>query len=495
MTPMRPKTKIVCTLGPSTASEDTLRTMVQAGMSIARLNFSHGALEEHKAAVNMVRKVSDALGIPVGIMVDVPGAKYRTGPLGTGVVNLKDGERFTLTSRDIIGNQEIVAVAPPGIHRDATVGHPIMLDDGFLELKTIAINDQDVECAVVRGGRLTERRGVATPGRAPSQPFPSEQAMRAMEFAAAEKVDFVALSMVTRNTHVFRAREILESKGMKPFIISKIERADAIDRLDSILEASDGIMVARGDMGVEVRLAQVPVIQKKLISKSNEYGKPVITATQMLESMVRSPVPTRAEVTDVANAIYDGTDAIMLSGETSVGQYPVQAVKVMAEVALEAEAALPYDRILVEKRAHIVGRVDDAIAYDAVRTASQINAGLIVAFTESGSTAGRVSRYRPRQHILALTPSPEGRRRLTLRWGVTPVMVERIDSVDDFFEVGDQAATKFADLPAGTQIVLVAGLPIGVPGGTNLLRVLSTSGKKVDSGFFKVAGKQPASKG
>ena len=469
----RPKTKIVCTLGPASSSEETVEALVQNGMSIARLNLSHGNLDEHLAAIQLVRQVSDRLGIPVGIMIDVPGAKYRTGPLGTSVLNLSRGDKLTLTSRDVVGTTELVAVSPPGIHRDATAGSPVLLDDGLIELNVIDVQQEEVLCEVVRGGRLTERRGVATPGKAPSQPFPDEYGTRALEFAAEHKADFVALSTVTSNADVHRAREILEGAGLDAQIISKIERAEALDHLESILEASDSLMVARGDMGVEVRLAQVPVIQKELIATCNDKGKPVITATQMLESMVRSPVPTRAEVTDVANAIYDGTDAIMLSGETSVGQYPVEAVKIMAEVAIEAEAALPYERIIIEKRRQLEPQTGDAISYDACQTAHQLNASLIVAFTESGSTAGRVSKYRPRPPILALTPSERVQRTLTLRWGVIPVIVPKIGNVDDFFAVGEKVAIDVAGVQSGDLVVLVAGLPIGVSGGTNLLKVLA----------------------
>ena len=475
MTATRPKTKIICTLGPASSSEKTLEELVRAGMSVARLNLSHGTLDEHGAAVQTVRQVSKRLGIPVGIMVDVPGAKYRTGPLGTGVLDLKREDRLTLTSRDLVGTREVVAVSPPGIHRDATVGDPVLLDDGLMELCVIEIQGQDVLCEVVRGGRLTERRGVATPGKSPSQPFPSEQAKKALEFAAEQQVDFVALSMVTLDANVDAARALLQQLGLEAEIISKIERAEALEHLESIIKASDGIMVARGDMGVDVRLAEVPMIQKRLIADSNVSGKPVITATQMLESMVRSPVPTRAEVTDVANAVYDGTDAIMLSGETSVGQYPVEAVKVMAEVAIEAEAALPYERMIVEKRGQLEPKTDDAISYDACQTAQQLNASLIVAFTESGSTASRVSKYRPMPPVLALTPSEHVQRRLTLRWGVTPITTPRIGNVDDFFALGEERAKEVAGLEPGSLVVLVAGLPIGVAGGTNLLRVLTVS--------------------
>ncbi len=468
-----PKTKIVCTLGPATSSDETLNELVEAGMSIARLNLSHGSLVSHAEDVRRVRRAADSVGVAVGIMVDIPGAKYRTGPLGTGVLELKRGDRLTLTSRDVVGTQSLVTVTPPGIHRDAAVGASVLLDDGLIELFVDAVNHDDVDCEVLRGGRLTERRGVATPGKSPSQPFPDEKATQALEFAAEHEADFVALSTITNANDVNRAREVLKSGGLDAIVISKIERAEALDHFDDIMAASDAIMVARGDMGVEVRLAEVPMIQKDLIARSNLAGKPVITATQMLESMIRSPVPTRAEVTDVANAIYDGTDAIMLSGETSVGQYPVEAVKLMAEVAVGAEAALPYDRMLVEKRRQLRPHADDAIAYDACQTAHQLDAAIIVAFTESGSTAGIVSKYRPKPPIIALTPSERVRSRLTLSWGVTPVTVPRIDSVEDFFALGEEQALGAPDVVPGSLVVLVAGLPIGVPGGTNLLRVLT----------------------
>ena len=468
----RPKTKIVCTMGPSTSASGTVEALIEAGMSVARLNLSHGSLGDHARMVQSIRHASEQLRIPVGIMVDVPGAKYRTGPLGTGVLNLGPGDALILTSRDVVGTKDTVAVAPRGIHRDALVGNKVLVDDGLIELQVKDIKELDVFCEVVRGGRLTERRGVATPGKSPSQPFPAEASLEALQFAAEHDADFVALSTVTSDTEIRTARDLLKERGSDAQIIAKVERAEALQNFDSILSASDAIMVARGDMGVEVRLAEVPMIQKDLIARSNAQGKPVITATQMLESMVRSPVPTRAEVTDVANAIYDGTDAIMLSGETSVGQYPVEATKIMAEVAIAAEAALPYESMIVDKRRQLEPQTDDALSYDACRTAQQLNASLIVAFTESGSTAGRVSKYRPMPPILALTPSHSVQRRLTLRWGVTAITASHVRSVDDFFALGEEAAIGFGAGP-GSLVVLVAGLPIGVPGGTNLLRVMT----------------------
>ena len=469
----RPKTKIVCTLGPSTESQETIRELVENGMSVARLNLSHGTLDTHATAIEQVRQASQEVGIPVGIMVDVPGSKYRVGPLAPGVVDLKRGDRLTLTSRDVTGTHEVIAVSPPGIHRDAMEGAPILLDDGLVELRALEIRGKDVLCEVIIGGRITERRGVTTPGRSPSQSFPDGRARESLRFAAEHNADFVALSTVTSDKDVHKARAILEEHGLEGFIISKIERAEALENLDSILAASDGLMVARGDMGVDVPLARVPVIQKDLIVRCNAAGKPVITATQMLESMVRSQVPTRAEVTDVANAVFDGTDSVMLSGETSVGEHPVQAVRVMADVAMEAEAALPYETMIREKARQLEAQTDDAISYDACRTAYQLKASLIVAFTESGSTAGRVSKYRPLPPILALTPYENVQRRLTLRWGVTPITVDSPTTTEDFFTRCEEQAVKAGGVKPGSLVVLVAGLPIGVPGGTNLLRVMT----------------------
>ncbi len=472
----RPKTKIVCTLGPATESQDTIRALIEAGMSVARLNMSHGTSDTHVAAIERVRAASRELKIPVSIMVDVPGTKYRTGPLSPAVINVKPGDRVTLTSRNIVGDHDVIGVYPPGIHRDASTERPVLIDDGLLEFRVLNVRNEDVECEVVVGGRITERRGVITPGKSPSQEFPDKRARECLRFAAIHQADYVALSTVISAEDILKSRAILEQNGARPLIVSKIERVEALDNFREILDASDSIMVARGDMGVEVPLARIPRIQKDLITKSNAAGKPVITATQMLESMVKSPVPTRAEVTDVANAIYDGTDAIMLSGESSVGDYPVQAVRVMAEVALEAESGLNYEKIILERLPYVEKQVDDAISYSAVRSAYQLNASLIVAFTQSGGTVGRVSKFRPHCPILALTHDEQTQRRLTLRWGATPVVVGELKTVEDFFAVGEEQARKSGAVGPGDLVVLVAGVPIGVPGGTNLLRVMKISG-------------------
>ena len=468
-----PKTKIVCTIGPASQGEEILLEMIRAGMSVARLNMSHGDINTHKRVIDRVRSLSRSMDVPIGIMVDVPGAKYRIGPLAPGAVNLGVGDTVVLTSSDIVGNQSKVGVTPPGIHHDAKLDGIVLVDDGNMEFKVIGIEDNDVRCRVIRGGRLTERRGVATPGKAPSQEFPDDKAKECLAFAAEHEADFVALSTITSSDDIKNARRILLEKGMKtPFIISKVERAEAIENIAEIVDESDALMVARGDMGVEIPLYRVPVVQKELIRKSNSAGKPVITATQMLESMVHSSSPTRAEVTDVANAVFDGSDAIMLSGETSIGKFPIEAVKIMVNTSKEAEAALPYHKMMEERFLQLESKTDDAISYAACQTSNLLGSKFIIAFTESGNSAGRVSRYRPESRILALTPWEEVCRVLTLRWGVYPVIVDSPTDVDDFFTVGEKEARKYMGEDKKGTVVLVAGTPIGVPGSTNMLRVL-----------------------
>ncbi len=444
-------------------------------MNVARLNMAHGTMEDHTTAFGHVRSIADELKQPVGIMVDVPGPKYRTGDVPSGSVSFKEGRRITLTSRQGGVDEEdfVVPVRPAGIHRDARPGNRVLLNDGMITLQIREVQGEDVLCEALTAGRITPGRGVTTPGVEPSQPFPDEKATAAMGFAARHQADFVALSTVTTSDDVAKAREILLALGFAGGIYSKVERSRAVANQVSIINESDGIIVARGDLGTEIRLARVPVVQKELIGLCNELGKPVITATQMLESMISLPVPTRAEVTDVANAVFDGTDAVMLSGETSIGRYPLEAVRFMAEVSLEAEKALPYDAILVEKRDHLEPLTDDAISYNACQTAHQLGAALIVTFTESGGTAKRVSKYRPRTPILALVHNERTRRSLTVTWGVQPVTTGSLERTDDFFDRAREEAVRRVGLKKGALLVLVAGVPIGLPGGTNLLRVLT----------------------
>ncbi len=466
------RTKIVCTLGPSTPNQQIIESMVESGMSIARLNMSHGSQSEHLIMSQNVRNASEKLKTPIGIMVDVPGTKFRIGPVKAGVVHLDINDTVELTSNNKSTNDKHFSVVPEGIENNIEIGDSILIDDGLIELKVILIEHNILKCSVVRGGRVTEGRGVASPGKSSQNLFPSAKASEALEFAAKIDADFVALSTITNPKDVVTAKTILSEHGSNPFIISKIERQEAMTNFDSILSESDGIMVARGDLGVDVQLAKVPVIQKEIITKSNAAGKPVITATQMLESMINSSIPTRAEVTDVANAIFDGTDAIMLSGETSIGKFPIEATQVMTDVALETEPALPYEKLIVEKQVHQESKTDDVISYDACQSAHQLDAKAIIAFTESGSTAGRVSKYRPKTPILALTPSEKVQRLLTIRWGVISITTKTLSTVEDFFGEAQSKSIEVIDAESGDKIVLVAGLPIGVAGGTNLMRVL-----------------------
>ncbi len=473
--PARPKTKIVCTLGPQSRSYEMISRLIQSGLTVARLNLSHGSFADHEEMFAVVRKASVDLNIPVGIMVDVPGPKYRTGPQSPGDIYLKSGDRIVLTSRTVTGSPDMLGVYPPGLHGDVEVGERILVDDGAVALRALSIEGTEVNCEVVDGGKITERRGVTTPGRAPALPFLDDRARDGLSFAAHQGADFVALSNVTEAEDITVARRLLAMDGSDAFIVSKIETAEAIVNFDDILTASDGIMVARGDMGVEIELELVPVIQKRLIGLSNQAGKPVITATQMLESMVLSPNPTRAEVTDVANAVYDGTDAVMLSSETSVGLFPDRAVEVMRKVALNAEADLPYDSILEEKAESLEHQTDDAISYDASRIANQLNADVIVAFTESGSTARRVSRYKPRPPILALTPYESVRRRLTVSWGVSPEIGPHLADVEELFRAAESQAVSSGWLSGEGKLVITAGFPFGVAGSTNFLHVMDVT--------------------
>ena len=451
-------------------SESTIERLIRAGARIFRINLSHGHEEDNATIIRRLRLVSKRLGARISVMVDIPSRKYRTGPTTPDVIVLRTGDEFTLTSRGVTGDESIVSVFPDGIHRDADPykHRRILIDDGALELQVEHVEGSEVRSRVIGGGSLTKGRGVAIPGRSPSLPFPDENVVKCLEFAA-RHADIVAISMVQVDGDVRQARKTLRSFGVDLFIVSKIETREALENFDSILKVSDGIMVARGDLGVNMDRYGVPFWQKKIIARSNEEGKPVITATQMLESMLRSREPTRAEVADVANAVLDGTDALMLSGETATGWFPVEAVRVMASAALEAEKNLMYDDILGDRFASRHQRADDAISYSAVCIVHSVNAKAIVAFTKSGSTAAKVSRYRPKSPVLALTPTEHILGRLALYWGVIPTVVPTPKAGDDFFEIGKELAQAILGLQSGDSIVLVAGLPLGVPGSTNLL--------------------------
>jgi len=465
------RTKIVCTIGPATGSVAVLERLIKAGMNIARLNLSHGTHHEHARYIQAIRKLSQRLGVNVAILVDLPGPKYRTGKIKGGQAVLKKGARVVLTARKVEGDATVISVSPPNLPQDIKVGDTVLLDDGAMQLKVLGKENSEVKCRVTAGGILTDNRGLVVPGMRTSVPFITDSLQENILFAIGKKPDYLALSFVSSAEDIAGTRAILRDNEADIPIIAKIERGEAVSRFDSILAVSDGVMVARGDLGVEIPLEKVPLVQKELIWKCNRAGKPVITATQMLESMITSARPTRAEVTDVANAIFDGTDATMLSAETSVGKYPVQAVRTMARIAQETENELPYKQLLAERGGWIEQETDELISYSACHTADSLGAAAIVAFTQSGSTAGRVSKYRPRVPILAITPSKVVSGRLLLHWGVYPFQIAEPSSVGELFATGARLAKDLGLARPGDLIVITGGVPIGVAGSTNLLKV------------------------
>ena len=465
------RTKIVCTIGPATCSAAAIERLILAGMNIVRLNLSHGTHREHGRYIQTIRRVSQRLGTDVAILMDLPGPKYRTGKLKDGQILLKNRSQVVLTTRQVTGDAGLIPVNLPHLPRDVKTGNLVLLDDGAMQLKVLGADGTEVRCRVIAGGVLTEGRGMVVPGMRISGPFITDALKKNLLFAISKGPEYIALSFVSSTADVKAVKDILRKNGADIPIIAKIERGDAVSKFDGILAASDGVMVARGDLGVDIPLERVPMVQKEIIQKCNLAGKPVIIATQMLESMINAARPTRAEVTDIANAIFDGTDATMLSAETSIGRYPVQAVTFMARIAQEAESKLPYDRILLERGRQLEHKTDELISYSACHTAYSLEAKAIVAFTQSGSTAGRVSKYRPRVPILAITPDCNVCRRLLLRWGVHPIRIPEQKSIDELFATGVRLAKEMRLAKAGDLIVITGGMPIGVAGSTNLLKV------------------------
>jgi pyruvate kinase len=446
--------------------------MLHAGMDVARINFSHGTHKEHSVQIRTLRRVARELGFPLAIMQDLPGPKNRTGKLKNGIIELKEGARFVLTTRQLLGNEHTVSVELPELPRKVRPGDTVYLDDGAIELKVIDTNTTDVTCVVVTGGKLGEEKGINVPRVNWDSPAITDEDWQHLAFGLKHQVDFVALSFIKEAADVKRVHEFLRKNSQSvPAVIAKIERREALDNLDEILDVADGAMVARGDLGIEIPLPKVPIVQKEIIHKCNRLGKPVIVATQMLESMVNSPRPTRAEVTDVANAIFDGADAIMLSEETAIGDYPVESVAMMAQIALEAEAALRYEEILLNSAKWVQPQTDDAISYAACNAAHQLGAAAIVAFTSSGSTARRVSKYRPRAPILAITPNRSTQRQLSLSWGVRAFQIPEPSRLTVLFARGARMAKRAGIARKDDIVVITGGVPIGVPGSTNLLKV------------------------
>lgn len=462
------RTKIVCTLGP--ASEGAvIRELIAAGMNVARLNFSHGTREEQGRRLKQVQQASREAGRPVAVLQDLAGPKLRLGELRPETVMLSPGQTFTLSSRPHLGGPEGAAVTTPEVIAATPVGARVLMADGALELKVVAKSPEALVCQVVAGGPLRSRQGLHLPGvHLPISPLTSKD-REDLAFGLAHEVDFVALSFVRRAQDVAELKELIQSHGADTPVIAKIERQEAVDRIDEILEVADGIMVARGDLGVETPLELVPLVQKQLIAKANRVGKPVITATQMLASMVSQPRPTRAEASDVANAILDGTDAVMLSEETAIGRYPVEAVRFLDDIARTTEARIPYKEWLQQRRKFVTDAISDAISYAACELAQNLRAKVILASTASGATARLIGRFRPATPVIAVTTDRRTKRRLCLSWGVHPLYLEGLESVDHMLEIVKLLAVRQGFLTSGDRLVITAGTPLGTRGTTNLL--------------------------
>ena len=466
------KTKIICTLGPATDSEEVLRKLMLNGMDVARLNFSHQTHKEQKIRADMVKKLREELNLPVALLLDTKGPEIRIKSFDTPNVTLNQGEKFTLTTEDIVGNQERVAVTFPRLPAEVSHGSKILIDDGLIELKVDSCTDTDVVCTIVNGGTLSASKGINVPGVKLSLPFISEQDKSDIAFAVEQDFDFIAASFTRSAQDIIEMRSELEKLNCNSIrIIAKIENGEGVENIDEIIRIADGIMVARGDLGVEIPLEEVPIIQKELIKKGYNAGRQVITATQMLDSMMKNPRPTRAEATDVANAIYDGTSAIMLSGETAAGKYPVQAVKTMSVIAQRTEQDIDYKSRFEKRDFHEPPNVTSAISHATCTTAHDLGAVAIITVSISGKTARTISKYRPACPIISGTTSETVRRQMNLSWGVIPIMVQKKDNTDELFDHVVDTARKKGLVQNGDLVVITAGVPVGVSGTTNLLKV------------------------
>ena len=460
------KTKIVCTLGPSTDNEEVLRQMMLEGMNVARCNFSHGTYEDHKKRMDMVKKLRKEVGRPVAILLDTKGPEVRVKNFKEGKVILEEGQLFTLTADEVEGTKDKVSVTYNRLYEDLEVGMRVLIDDGLIEMK---VEKNDIVCRVINGGVVSNHKGVNVPDVDLSMPYISDKDREDILFGIEQDVDFIAASFVQKKEDILQLRKLLEKNGGEDIkIISKIENAQGVA---NIVEVSDGIMVARGDMGVEIPYEEVPVIQKKIIKKVYRAGKQVITATQMLESMIKNPRPTRAETTDVANAVYDGTSAIMLSGETAAGSYPVEAVKTMVRIAERTEQDVDYRKrfFLFEREAN--PDITDAICHATCTTALDLNATAIVTVTKSGRSARMVSSYRPKSDIISCATTEKVCRQLSLAWGVTPLVIKEEKDAYALFDKAIMAAEKKGFLKKGDLTVITSGVPIGCSGTTNMIKV------------------------
>ena len=481
------KTKIVCTLGPSTESEEVMRQLMLEGMAVARMNFSHGSHEEQKKRLDMVKKLREELHLPVAALLDTKGPEIRIGDVEGGKLELKAGQDFILTTEEMLGTAGKVTITYKELYKDVCPGDSILIDDGLIGMEVRRIDGQDIICKVVNGGFISNHKGVNVPGVELKMPFVSEKDYSDILFAAEQGYDFVAASFTRTAEDILEIRKILDENGGEGIhIIAKIENMQGVENAEAILRVADGMMIARGDMGVEIPLEEVPVIQKKLIRLTIRMGKPVITATQMLDSMMKHPRPTRAETSDVANAIYQGTSAIMLSGETAAGAYPVEAVRTMARIAERTERDIDYTKEFKPRRLAERPDVTSAISHATCTTAMDLYAAAIVAVSKSGRTVGMISKYRPSCPIIGCAMDERVCRQLNLSWGVIPLQLDEEKTADDLFDHAVGAAEHRGLVSRGELVVITAGLPLGMSGTTNMIKVhvagrILISGKGVNN--------------
>lgn len=467
------KTKIICTIGPASESKEVFKSLVENGLNIARLNFSHGTHDEHRARITMIKSIRSELTTPVAIMMDTKGPEIRTGTLKEKRYFLEKSQKFTLTTRDIIGDNTITSISYKELPKEVKIGSSILIDDGLIEMKVLEVKDStEIICEVQNEGEIKNYKGVNIPGVNLSLPSLTEKDIEDIKFGIENGVDFIAASFIRTATDVLNIRRVLEENdGEDIHIISKIENSEGVENIDDIIKVSDGIMIARGDLGVEIPIEKIPLVQKEITRRCNLAGKPVVTATQMLDSMIRNPRPTRAESTDIANAIIDGSDAIMLSGETAAGEYPIQAVKIMYNIAIEVEKSLDFSEMLVQRARQLDKDVTFAVSHATATTALDLHARAIITATSSGFTARMISRLRPKATIVAACTKNHVRRKLSIFWGVETIYLGSHSTIEEIFDKSLEQARELNYVKNGDMIVFTAGVPVGVSGATNLMRV------------------------
>ena len=468
------KTKIICTLGPASDSDEIVRSLMQAGMNVVRLNFSHGTYDEHLSRINRVKRIREELNLPVALLLDTKGPEIRTGAFTVGKVILAEGDTIVISAEDMLGTKDAFSISYKELPDDVCVGTRILIDDGLIELSVLEVKGRDIHCRVQNGGQISDKKSINVPGVELALPALTKKDMQDIIFAAENDFDFLAASFVRKARDVQEIRRILEKNNAQGInIIAKIENSEGVNNFEDILKVSDGIMVARGDLGVEIPAAHVPIVQKKIIRQCHAMGKISITATQMLDSMMRNPRPTRAEVSDVANAIYDGTSAVMLSGETASGKYPIESLQMMVDIARQTECSIDYWKDLENARPTMLSSVANAISHATCTTAMDLSAKAIITVTHAGRTARLVSRFRPACPIVASTVFPRIQRQLNLCWGVCPILVNEVQTTDEMFDVGMSSAKLCGFLFDGDIVVLTGGTPVGMSGTTNTIKVQS----------------------